>query len=849
MAAKNDSNELLRRQLHVLAKHWKLLPLLLIITFGLYGVYWLYMPKQYESEAEVQYLVETPAGEKISAVLGRLGVGTPTDEVLETQADLLRSHALLGQVLEKLGVVDPSDPPAERERLIEETRKGLRVERKGKTNILRIELRAQDPELVVKLLNALIQTFQIFDANQKRQSKVGQREYLMAEIEGYEKQLEEGRSLQAAVQRIEAGSKDVEGLRQARMDVVKEIDDEIARLEKERADLSRRFQPGFPLLDSLGRSVKALQSLKKAGGAITPILSEEGSGPTGVLRGVVFTGALGGPRVAGAVVTTRPSGKVAYTDEKGDFAFDLPSGTHEVYVSASGYKLGKMTRQVEATTEKWASIALREGATGSDRMARIDGQVFRAVSSRREPVADAEVEIGGGPPAVTDGDGRFSFLVPAGAWLLRVRRGDEIGERLVVADWGKVVEAGLALARKAASSSPAMPAAPLKPEWKTWQTRLEQSDRRIQAKEKELGELRRKAAALGLDPSKERFYLNDLDIKEEIYLNFKKQLAAVDLALSDISSSIVVLREAASARLTVLPRPRRDLPSVLLLSIVLFMGLVFTLEALNPAVEHLDEIEASGIKVLGVVRHVTQRPLDLLKSPDELSPADRRHRVEMGDLCRMVKVNLDSASDGKKHRAILMASCASGEGKSTLTLGLGAVYAQSGCRTLIVNANVRHPTLDKELGMEDLPGLLEVLEGTLSFQKAIVQTPLPNLSYLPGRIRSEAELAGYNGHFEREAASTLVDNLRNEFDIVLFDSPPLLRVSDTLMLSRLVDFVTLVYAAGQTPQSLFLRGIDLLRRAHAPVAGVILNHTRQNVGEGVKLSYYPKTGSYYPAEV
>src|SRR4051812_7574977 len=171
-------------------------------------------------------------------------------------------------------------------------------------------------------------------------------------------------------------------------------------------------------------------------------------------------------------------------------------------------------------------------------------------------------------------------------------------------------------------------------------------------------------------------------------------------------------------------------------------------------------------------------------------------------------------------KAILIASPFQGEGKTTVAINLALALAQRG-RTVLVDADLRRPGVALAFGLTESKGLSEVLSGAIRLDRVLVPSLIsPNLSVLPAGSASipAAQLAA------SEAMGTVINLLREQFDHIVVDSPPILAFSDGRALSPLVDGVILVGRSGSTTGQALARSMELLADVHsAPVLDVVLN--------------------------
>ena len=192
-----------------------------------------------------------------------------------------------------------------------------------------------------------------------------------------------------------------------------------------------------------------------------------------------------------------------------------------------------------------------------------------------------------------------------------------------------------------------------------------------------------------------------------------------------------------------------------------------------------------------------------------------------------------------------MTSPASAEGKTSTLANLGAVFAQAGERVVLVSCDLRRPRLGGLFGMDEKPGLTSVLLGERTLEQALQQVEGYDCLWVLGSGAvppNPAELL--NGPRARQIFATLREN----FDLVLVDSPPVLPVTDALVLSAYADSTLLVVAAGQTRRNQLQRTAERFAQAKVPVMGIVLNEVSKGngYGYGYGYGYGSGYGSYHP---
>lgn len=266
--------------------------------------------------------------------------------------------------------------------------------------------------------------------------------------------------------------------------------------------------------------------------------------------------------------------------------------------------------------------------------------------------------------------------------------------------------------------------------------------------------------------------------------------------------------------------------------LVLGLAAAFLRESLDDAVASKDTAEEfSGATVLAAVPMVTSwkkrdRPL-VVSLARPTSPAAEAYRS--------LRTSLQFARQDSDLRTILVTSPAASEGKTSTLSNLGAVFAQAGLRVVLVSCDLRKPRLGKFFGLDEQAGLTTAILGEQPVEELLQPVPGDdNLWLLASGQQPPNPAELLNGRRAQEIFATL----RGLFDLVLIDSPPVLPVTDAVVLSKDADATLLVVAAGQTKRGDLQRAAEKLAQVNARVVGVVLNETsRQGSGYGYGYRY------------
>jgi capsular exopolysaccharide synthesis family protein len=199
-----------------------------------------------------------------------------------------------------------------------------------------------------------------------------------------------------------------------------------------------------------------------------------------------------------------------------------------------------------------------------------------------------------------------------------------------------------------------------------------------------------------------------------------------------------------------------------------------------------------------------------------------------------LRTNIQLSAIDEPIQVIMCTSSNPGEGKSTTAVNLGAVFAQADQRVLIVDADLRKPTMHRFFMTSNRIGLTSVLTGQVELEDAVHRTEENYLHVLPsGPIPPNPSELLSSKRMER-----LLTELRGKYDIIIIDTPPILAVADAQIMSTLCDGVVLVLASGQVKRELAVKSKEALVIAKARILGVVLNKMDRKNAESYYYYYY-----------
>jgi polysaccharide biosynthesis transport protein len=292
-----------------------------------------------------------------------------------------------------------------------------------------------------------------------------------------------------------------------------------------------------------------------------------------------------------------------------------------------------------------------------------------------------------------------------------------------------------------------------------------------------------------------------------------------------------------------------DLPLNLLLA-VLFSALL----AVGAAVlsDLLDKTVRDPEQVARTLRTEVIGSLPLMKGRPQLGSGGMRTPGKAGarastdndlsvfhESVRTLRNSILLASFDRPYRSLLVTSAAPGDGKTTTAANLAAAHAEQGKRTLLIDGDLRRPSLHRNFGLSSVVGLSNVLMGEIPWREARIRAAgLEGLDILPAGppSRRAADLVG-RGLVE------LLEDAAGEYDLVVLDGPPLLGFAEPLQMATAADGVVVVARAGQTSRKAVASVLATLYRVRAKVVGVVLNEVRKELSDS--YYYYGYYRSYY----
>ena len=329
----------------------------------------------------------------------------------------------------------------------------------------------------------------------------------------------------------------------------------------------------------------------------------------------------------------------------------------------------------------------------------------------------------------------------------------------------------------------------------------------------------------------------DTDTNKQLYESFLQRFKETrEQTTLELRESRVI---SAALKPSAASYPRRSITMLAstVLSFLIGCGAIVLLEAIESGFSTPEDVEATLNKpVLSTIPLIPAAELILNKETvtvPQLVVAKPTSRT--GEAIRGIRVGISLSNVDKPPKVVLFTSSVPAEGKSTVISSVAWSAAAVGQRVLLIDCDLRHPSTSKLHGLEGSKGIVDVLAGTVELRHALVSFFNGNLSVLAAGspTKSPPDVLG------SQRMRALIDTVRNEFDLVLIDAPPVAPVMDAQVIASMVDKAVFVIEWDKTPREIVMRAVKILDGTTNVISGFVLNKTNMK-----KLSRYSQYYSY-----
>jgi succinoglycan biosynthesis transport protein ExoP len=330
--------------------------------------------------------------------------------------------------------------------------------------------------------------------------------------------------------------------------------------------------------------------------------------------------------------------------------------------------------------------------------------------------------------------------------------------------------------------------------------------------------------------AKTRPYYEAKEDLAQIKFQRDKLAQSIDSAQVELNTptagTVQLIEQAEPDSIPYKPNKKLNIALGIAFGLLVGIGLAFFIEYLDTSVKTIDDVErALQAAVLGVIPQNVGLLID--EGPD--SPHAEAYRV--------LRTNVLFSRKDPKLNSLTVVSGGAGEGKSTTIFNLATVFAQNGQRVLVVDSDLRRPSLHKYLHISNAIGLTNYLLKQNTIEEVIQTTSQPNMDFMPsGRLPSSSL-----GILSSMQMKELIRDVKRRYDFVFFDSPPIMGVSDASILASEVDMVLQVIQYRRYPQPMTIRAKQMIEKVGGNLLGIVLN----NINVSQDENYYYYSGYYY----
>ncbi|MBM3887721.1 MAG: polysaccharide biosynthesis tyrosine autokinase [Verrucomicrobia bacterium] len=332
---------------------------------------------------------------------------------------------------------------------------------------------------------------------------------------------------------------------------------------------------------------------------------------------------------------------------------------------------------------------------------------------------------------------------------------------------------------------------------------------KVQALEEEL----RMARVTGAEKEAARYIpfenaQKELEFQVSLRDAIKARVSQESVSIKVPRTAVEIIDQARPSTAPVKPNVPLYLGLAAIAGLALGVMLAFFVEYLDTSVKTIDDVERYlGLPVLGVI----PQNVEMLSTVGQDSPHAEAYRV--------LRANIEFGKKDPQANSITIVSAGAGEGKTTTLFNLAVVCAQNGDKVLVVDSDMRRPTLHKRFGVSNEVGLTDVLMNDVKVEDCIQTTNVPNLYFLPSGKLPKIAI----GILKSQKMRDLIQDLKMRYDLVLFDSPPIMGVSDASVLASEVDFAVLVIQYRKYPRAMPARAKQAVENVGGRLIGVVLN--------------------------
>jgi succinoglycan biosynthesis transport protein ExoP len=333
----------------------------------------------------------------------------------------------------------------------------------------------------------------------------------------------------------------------------------------------------------------------------------------------------------------------------------------------------------------------------------------------------------------------------------------------------------------------------------------------------------------------------EADADKNLYEQLVRKIREAGINAGFQNGSIRIADSARAALKPVFPNQVLNVLLAFLLSTLVAVGAAVLSDLLDKTVRDPEQVARTlRTEVIGSLPLMKDRRAGSLAAlKDGGGGRGEQDLSGFGESVRTLRNSILLGNFDRHYRSLLVTSAAPGDGKTTTAANLAAAHAEQGKRTLLIDGDLRRPSVHRNFNLPSVVGLSNALLGEISWREALVQTAaLPHLYILPAGppSRRASDLVG-------RGLAELLEEAASEYDLVILDAPPLLGFAEPLQMATAVDGVLVVARAGRTSRKAVASVLATLTRLRAKVVGLVLNEVHKELSDS--YYYYGYYRSYY----
>lgn len=328
-------------------------------------------------------------------------------------------------------------------------------------------------------------------------------------------------------------------------------------------------------------------------------------------------------------------------------------------------------------------------------------------------------------------------------------------------------------------------------------------------------------------------------VNEKLYIMMKEKYEESRISEASKIGSIYVIDKAIPNIEPIKPKKKMNVLIGTILGLGIGFAIAFIKESLDNTIKGKEDLTRLGVTVLSVIPKIgTSKGKKHISDKEYLKSkliTYQEPRSPISEAFRSFRTNIELTKIDKELNSFAVTSSTSGEGKTTAIVNLAISFAQFGHKTLLIDSDMRKPVINKMFDFDRSPGLSELIIKKNTFDETIKRTDIKNLSILPsGNIPpNPSELIG------SQKMKDLVKELSKKYDKIFFDAPPVLAVTDPILIGKFVDGLFFVTRSEITDMELIKHTLETMKNTKTPLIGGVINEvTSKTLLYGKYYHYY-----------